>query len=273
MATIILFTSKPKIGLTINETGGEMKKANVHPEAIMLWRNILRRYLTYLLPVMTIMFTFAFPAGGQQLSDKPVTPAQQAAIIDTVCKLLSDIYVFPEVAKKMEQHIRRLYKNKHYQNLTSMQQFVDTLNQDLHSIANDKHLVGYYVSDDELTRLSDDSPGCNSGPDGMAELRNNNYQFKELKILKGNIGYLKFDEFAEASIAGPTAVAAMNFLANTKAVIIDLRENRGGEVSMIQLLSSYFLKEPTHLNDFYVRRGDSTVQVLVPSSGLRPASD
>lgn len=237
-----------------------MKNVNSQFAAKSQWRRVARRYWTYLLPALTIMFAFALPTAGQQLPDKPITPATQAAIIDTVCKLLNDFYVFPDVAKKMEKHIRQLYKDKHYQNITGFQQFIGTMNQDLASVCNDKHLVGYFVSDDELARLSDDSLGCYSGPNGQNDLRDNNYQFTELKILKGNVGYLKLNEFAEAAIAGPTAIAAMNFLANTDAIIIDLRENRGGEPSMIQLLTSYFLKEPTHLNDFYVRRGDSIVQ-------------
>jgi C-terminal processing protease CtpA/Prc len=75
-------------------------------------------------------------------------------------------------------------------------------------------------------------------------------------ILPGNIGYLKLNGFVDAQIAGPTAVAAMNFLANADALIVDLRDNGGGSPSMIQLLSSYFFEERVHLNSFYIRRTD-----------------
>ena len=83
---------------------------------------------------------------------------------------------------------------------------------------------------------------------------------KELKILPGNVGYLKFNSFVDASMAGPTAVAAMNFLAHTDALIIDLRDNGGGSPSLIQLITSYFFEEPEHLNSFYIREGDQTHQ-------------
>lgn len=46
-----------------------------------------------------------------------------------------------------------------------------------------------------------------------------NFSFEEIKILPGNVGYLKFNGFQDAINAGPTAVAAMNFLANTDALI------------------------------------------------------
>jgi retinol-binding protein 3 len=54
----------------------------------------------------------------------------------------------------------------------------------------------------------------------------------------------------------------MGFLAGSDALIIDLRDNGGGNPSMIQLLASYLLK-PDHktlLNSFYIRKGDRTEQ-------------
>jgi C-terminal processing protease CtpA/Prc len=66
---------------------------------------------------------------------------------------------------------------------------------------------------------------------------------------------------------GPTAdrrdtvAGAMNFLANTDALVIDLRENGGGQPDMVQLFCSYlFDAQPVHLNDLYFRPMDQTRQ-------------
>jgi C-terminal processing protease CtpA/Prc len=54
----------------------------------------------------------------------------------------------------------------------------------------------------------------------------------------------------------------MNFLSNTNAIIIDLRTNRGGVPSMMQLLSSYFFDEtPVLLSNFYERKTDTKSQL------------
>ena len=64
-------------------------------------------------------------------------------------------------------------------------------------------------------------------------------------------------EFESPLIAGDVAVAAMNFLANTSALIIDLRENLGGSPEMVVLLSTYlfgdmlFADELVNLNNCY----------------------
>ena len=58
----------------------------------------------------------------------------------------------------------------------------------------------------------------------------------------------------------PTAVAAMNFLAHADAIIIDLRENGGGDPKMIALVSTYLFSKPTHLNDLWERKSNTTQQ-------------
>jgi C-terminal processing protease CtpA/Prc len=53
----------------------------------------------------------------------------------------------------------------------------------------------------------------------------------------------------------------MNFLAHTNALIIDLRQCRGGNPGMVALISSYFFDgEPLHLNSLYWREEDFTQQ-------------
>ena len=92
------------------------------------------------------------------------------------------------------------------------------------------------------------------------ELATVNFCFEKIERLAGNVGYLDLRCFVGAEFAGETAVAAMNFLGNSDAVIIDVRKNGGGDPSMVQLITSYFFDEPTHLNSFYIRKGNTTQQ-------------
>lgn len=88
-----------------------------------------------------------------------------------------------------------------------------------------------------------------------------NFGLTKLDILKGNIGLLQFRVLSPPEVAGDTYVAAMNYLANTDALIIDLR-SCGGATSpdVIPMLCSYFFARPTHLNDIYWRPENSTRQ-------------
>ena len=71
------------------------------------------------------------------------------------------------------------------------------------------------------------------------QLEHMNWGFEKVEILSGNIGYLKFNMFADPSLCGSTAIAAMNFLGHVDAIVFALRENGGGDPRMIALLSTY----------------------------------
>jgi len=52
--------------------------------------------------------------------------------------------------------------------------------------------------------------------------------------LKGNIGYLSFNLFVDdIESVQPTIKAALTFLRNADALIIDLRDNMGGNPKMV----------------------------------------
>ncbi|MFY9826358.1 MAG: S41 family peptidase [Thermoanaerobaculia bacterium] len=194
-----------------------------------------------------------------------VTAKDRAAIIDDIASALNETYVFPETAKKMEDHVRRQLASGAYDRLGSLDLFANQLTGDLQSVSHDLHL-----------RVSWNPEPPAGGPGGptpeqeqarfAAVMRRDNYCFRKVERLSGNVGYVKLDCFAPAELAGNTAVAAMGFLAGSDALIFDLRDNGGGSPSMIQLLSSYLLPaERTHLNSFYVRKGDKTEQYWTQS--------
>jgi C-terminal processing protease CtpA/Prc len=92
-----------------------------------------------------------------------------------------------------------------------------------------------------------------------ADNRRQNYGFKKVEILSGNIGYIDLTGFFRKDNAEATVASAMGFLANTEGIIIDLRRNGGGSPAMVQLICSYFFGEkPVHLNSLYWRQGDRT---------------
>lgn len=197
---------------------------------------------------------------GPGMEDKTIDDRGQAQAIDSISVELERTYVFPDVAKKMEKLLRDQYRKKAYAGLTSTREFAQRLTQDLQSISHDRHLHIDYLSDEDLALMTSDTSGHAAAEEGLRAERKRNFGFREIKMLPGNVGYLRFDGFSGANEAGATAIAAMNFLANADAIIFDVRQNGGGSPKMIQLLSSYLFEEPVHLNSFYIRRSDSVEQ-------------
>ncbi|MBU0983093.1 MAG: S41 family peptidase [candidate division Zixibacteria bacterium] len=197
--------------------------------------------------------------GGE---DEPrITKEQRSQAVDSINAALLEIYVFPDVAQEMTKLLRKNLKDGKYDDLDRVGAFSERLTEDLRSISHDLHLsVQPRQLDPEPQDPADTLTDEQRLQRRLNQARRDNFSFRKVERLTGNIGYLKLNGFADAAYGGPTAIAAMNFLGYCDALIIDLRENGGGSPSMIQLISSYLFQEPVHLNSFYVRQEDSIHQ-------------
>ncbi len=186
--------------------------------------------------------------------------AARAKRVERISAVLNASYVFPDVAKKMEAALRQKLKAGAYDKLTRPAEFADALTWDLQAVSKDKHLRIRYEPVMPPARDPKAPRDAAAQEESRREEASINFGFEKVERLAGNVGYLDMRGFMGAELAGETAISAMGFLANSDAVIIDLRKNGGGHPSMVQLITSYFFEEPTHLNSFYIREGNTTQQ-------------
>jgi C-terminal processing protease CtpA/Prc len=82
--------------------------------------------------------------------------------------------------------------------------------------------------------------------------RLDNFGIRRVERLDGNVGYIDLRRMPVPANAGPAIAAAMELVAGTYALIIDLRKNGGGAAEGVTFWCSYLLtEEPTHLNDIF----------------------
>jgi C-terminal processing protease CtpA/Prc len=91
-----------------------------------------------------------------------------------------------------------------------------------------------------------------------------NFGIKRIERLDGNVGYLRFDIFSlDSSGAASVLRSALRALARTDALILDLRQNGGGNGALGQMLFSTFVPGPARATaDMFTRTTsgfDSTV--------------
>lgn len=199
------------------------------------------------------------PTGSQGGEDRAISATDRKAIVDSVGALLARMYVFPDKARKVSDILTQNLKKGVYDSLDHIAPFSERLTADLRSVTHDGHL--WVEPADQPPAGREDSISADESRRRRFENgKPANFGFKKVEILPGNIGLIDLQNFYESDIAGPTAVAAMNLVSNCRALIIDLRENGGGDPSMIQLITSYFFDRPVHLNSFYSRLDDSISQ-------------
>lgn len=201
---------------------------------------------------------------GAKVDDIQLDEATRQKAIDAISQQLTDYYVYPDVAAKMVEAIRDHQKHGDYKSMVEGDEFADALTRDLRAVSHDRHLfVGY----DPYILPADAGPSKGPhrpSPEEEARFRkmleHDNCAFSKVEILDHNIGYIKFGAFLSPDICGPTVVAAMNFVAHTDALIFDLRENHGGDPSMVDFMVSYLFRESTHINDLVNRHDNETHQ-------------
>jgi retinol-binding protein 3 len=199
--------------------------------------------------------------------DTKVGASTAGQVIDAIGKALHDGYIFPDVAEKMARDLRSRLEKKEFESITSSKELAKLLTDQLQSISHDKHVRVLYVYD--ALPKPPGADGNKPSAEEQAKMRERmharaaagNFGFDKVERLAGNVGCIELLAFQPAEIGGETAASAMNFVANTDALIIDVRKNGGGAPSMVALMCSYlFGPTPVHLNDLYRRQGNTTHQ-------------
>jgi hypothetical protein len=195
--------------------------------------------------------------GPPEQPDMTVDAAARKEVIENLLRRLNDTYIFPETAAKMGRAVRERLDKGEYDRLTSAKQFAEKLTADVQEVSRDKHLRVRYSYQPIPERAGGPrEPSAEEREQFRREMSRINYGFQKVERLPGNIGYVEFRGFFDPEGGAETVAAVFNFLANTDAIIFDLRQNGGGDPRMVALVCSYlFGPEPVHLNDLHWRDG------------------
>ena len=234
---------------------------SAHQEGI----DAIRRELSLRLPAARLLeFTIDSPGdqpGAPRISvpDDGSLAAEQLSgreIVTKALELLRANYVFPEQAGRAATAIEARLEAGKYDDLDEIT-LTERLTRDLQEITGDRHLRVVFgggpgprrqrigepeePKDHEARRLAMRRMG-----------RLDNFGIRQVERLDGNVGYLDVRRVAVPANAGPAIGAAMELVAGTYALIIDLRHNGGGAPEGVVFWCSYLLDErPTHLNDIF----------------------
>src|SRR5689334_10963738 len=214
-------------------------------------------------PIIVIAtLLLVMPAAAQPETDLKIDAAARGKVIEGSLAALTKYYVFPDVAKKIDAQIRKHVAAKKYDQLTSGRAFAEALTADLQAVRHDKHMRVASSGERFPDRGQDGPPP----PEQLERFRDQmkfwNAGYVKAERLDGNVGYLRLDSFAPSDEAAPRAAAAVTLLAETGALIIDVRYNGGGHPAGVALLVSYLFAadDEQHINDIYWRPDNVTRQ-------------
>ncbi|HEX8246775.1 MAG TPA: S41 family peptidase [Pyrinomonadaceae bacterium] len=215
----------------------------------------------FLFALVCCLLTATNMQAQNQNTQYNVSENEKKEVIEMVGKRLVEYYVFPDVARQMSAALSKNFDDGVYGSIKDAREFAMTLTRDLWNISRDGHLEVWFNPQLVLENKNAAGKQGEVSAEGLQrqikEAQRDNFGFREVKILDGNIGYLNLTRFTDTKLgAAAAAASAMNLLSHTDALIIDLRQNGGGHPTMVTLLASFlFDSKPVLLSDFYVRNG------------------
>jgi retinol-binding protein 3 len=194
--------------------------------------------------------------------------ALRMRVIDGVTANLTQFYVHPAVASQMIAALRAHQQAGAYRDLTDGFQFASRLTSDLRAVSHDEHLR---IAFQPFKAPPPAPPTAQQLAHMREQIESSNCAFEKVEVLPGNIGYVKFNAFIPAAICADTIESAMAFVAHTRVLIFDLRDNHGGDPATVAFIASYLFDGPTHLNDLRDKRTTTQFWTLPSLPGKRLA--
>ena len=157
----------------------------------------------------------------------PLDPAARAAIVAQLSTELRNRYIYPDAGEKGAAAIAAAAASGAYDGVTDLPSFARRLTDHLRGVLHDGHLAVF--ADTGRPPLSVASiPGGEAG-------------IVRADRLAGGIAYLEIAGFSSPWSFKPALDRAMAGLKGSRAVILEMRGNHGGDPASVSYLVSYFV--------------------------------
>ena len=184
-----------------------------------------------------------------------VTKLQPGPVIEETVRLLTEHYVFPEIAAQLAGLLQRRHAEGAYA-VDGAEELARLVTADLQSVNGDRHLSLQYHAEQVPEKQ------------GAAVLESIRGDFDtslggapRVELLDGGVAVLELAPMLfPLEWSAEPLTAALALTSRAQALIVDLRANRGGDPDTVAFICSHLLDKRTHLNSMYWREGERTEQ-------------
>ena len=235
------------------------------PQEVPTKKHTVTRFIFAVILGISQTVLFVLAQQPKSLTDR----AYRDEVLQKIASLLESKYVLSDRANGFADEFKAKCASGAYNSYTQSKEFAEKVTADLVAITHDKHLNFRVIVPSDM---EEKAAGSLHHPVRYFRLRaKENAGFYKLEWIEPRIGYVDLRRFYSFGEAKDMAVAAMKFLANARAIIIDVRENGGGSGDY---LSSYFLPYPTQLSGSYSRQDNLLTEIWTRRDiGIEPRTD
>lgn len=170
---------------------------------------------------------------------------QSRTVILSLAQVLRDRFAFRERSATIADEIEAMERRGEFRDARTAAELLALINNRIVPLVDDRHFRVRYMGPEALAGFSDAAPTDADLAAYHEEMRLRGSEIPEVRWLDGNVGYLRIHRFLDAPPFTDRLAAAMGMLADTGALIIDVRGAPGGEPAGVSAAIGHLVDRPT----------------------------
>lgn len=209
------------------------------------------RQRVLMLYVLPLVLPLAVPAAAQVAISAPAAVLDAAArreIVERFARAMREHYIFPDRAEQVAKRTTGALAAGKYDDVRTAGELAGRLSTEASAVTHDKHLKVFSVQEPQESRGSDPPPTMPAAEAGVTRADR----------LAGGVGYIEVIGFPPMSSSKRVVDKAMASLSGSRALIIDVRRNGGGDPAAVSYLVSFLVPPGRAINDIISRVAKTT---------------
>lgn len=189
--------------------------------------------------------SFAQPGPAPDPASVTLSADESRAVVLALATVLRERFAFRERGIAAASEIETLEQRGTFRNAHTAAELLSLIDQHIAPIVNDRHFRARYFGPEMVAGFREGPPPAEEMAAFHEEVRLRGGELPEVRWLAGNVGYLRITRFLDAPPSVEKLAAAMTLLADTSALIVDVRGAPGGEPAGVANVIGHFVSERT----------------------------
>lgn len=170
---------------------------------------------------------------------------ENRAVVLSLAQLLRERFAFRERGAAAAQEIEAMQRRGEFRGARTAAELLALIDSRVAPLVNDRHFRVRYMGPEIMAGFSEGPPPPEEVAAFHEEIRLRGAEIPDVRWLAGNVGYLRINMFLDAPPAVEKLAAAFGMLAETGALIIDVRGAPGGEPAGVANVIGHLVDRPT----------------------------
>lgn len=174
-----------------------------------------------------------------------MSTSKNSDVVLALAAVMREHFAFRERGIAVARQIEALEKGGTFRNARTAADLLALIDERITPLVDDRHFRARYMGPEIVAGFNDAGPSADDIAAFHEEVRLRGGEIPEARWLAGNVGYLRIGMFMEAPASVEKLAAAMTMLADTGALIVDVRGSPGGEPAGVANVIGHFVSTRT----------------------------